>query len=158
MNELDHVDPRLIELALVANVAERESALWSRFTENLARADAAMAEAAEEPFVAGSTGQLTEYPGFKVAARCDELALRLYRALTEGQDEAIERIAAPRDPLRRLGGAEYDSSLGTSRQRGMIAFHPPLFLSRWSWQRSRSFRKLSGHWGGGPSSVSCCSW
>jgi len=56
MNELDHVDPRLIELALVAKVAERESALWSRFTENLARADAAMAEAAEEPFVAGSTG------------------------------------------------------------------------------------------------------
>ena len=53
-----------------------------------------MAEAAKEPFVAGSTGQLTEHPGWKVAARCDELALRLYRVLTEGQDEAIERMAA----------------------------------------------------------------
>ena len=53
-----------------------------------------MADAAKEPFVEGSTGQLTEHPGFKVAARRDELALRLYRVLTEGRDEAIERIAA----------------------------------------------------------------
>jgi len=92
--ELEQVDLRKIELAFIAGVAERELALWSRLTENLARAEAAMADAAKEPFVAGSTGQLTEHPGFKVAARCDELALRLYRVLTEGQDEAIERMAA----------------------------------------------------------------
>ena len=63
-----------------------------------------MAEAAKEPFVAGSTGQLTEHPGFKVAARCDELAVRLYRDLTAGQDEAIERLVAAKPvaphPLR----------------------------------------------------------
>jgi hypothetical protein len=45
-----------------------------------------------------------EHSGFKVAARCDELALRLYRALTEGQDEAIERLVAAKpvapNPLR----------------------------------------------------------
>ena len=92
--ELESLDLRKIELAFIAGMAERELALWSRFTENLARAHAAMAEAAKVPFVAGSTGQLTEHPGFKVAARCDELALRLYRELTEGQDEAIERMAA----------------------------------------------------------------
>jgi hypothetical protein len=92
--ELERADLRVIELAFIATLSERESALWSRFTENLARADEAMAEAAKQPFVAGSTGQLTEHPGFKVAARCDELALRLYRVLTEGQDEAIERMAA----------------------------------------------------------------
>ena len=94
--ELEQMDPRRIELAFIAGMAERELALWSRFTENLARADAAMAEAAKEPFVAGSTGQLTEHPGFKIAARCDELALRLYRVLTEGQDDFIERMAAAR--------------------------------------------------------------
>ena len=93
---LESVDLRKIEAAFVATICKREAALWSRFTENLARADAATAEAAKEPFVAGSTGQLTEHPGFKVAARCDELALRLYRALTEGQDEAIEKMAAAR--------------------------------------------------------------
>ena len=50
-----------------------------------------MAEAAKEPFVAGSTGQLTEHPGFKVAARCDELAIGC-TALTTGQDDFIERL------------------------------------------------------------------
>ena len=34
---LESVDLRKIELAFIAAVAERESALWSRFTENLAR-------------------------------------------------------------------------------------------------------------------------
>ena len=88
---LESVDLRKIELAFIAAVTERESALWSRFTENLARADEAMAEAAKEPFVAGSTGQLTEHPGYKVAARCDELALKLWRVLSEGEGEFIER-------------------------------------------------------------------
>lgn len=94
--ELESVDLCKIELAFITTVSERELALWERFTANLAKADAAMAEAAKEPFVAGSTGQLTEHPGFKVAARCDELALRLYRVLTDGQDEVIERMAARR--------------------------------------------------------------
>jgi hypothetical protein len=60
---------------------DREEALWARFRDNLAKAESASAEAAKEPFVKGSTGQLTEHPGFKIAARCDELALRLYREL-----------------------------------------------------------------------------
>ena len=94
--ELESLDLRKIELAFIAAVAERELALWSRFTENLARADEAMAEAAKEPIVEGSTGQQVENPLFKVAARCDELALRLYRDLTAGQDDFIEKLAAAR--------------------------------------------------------------
>ena len=39
--ELEQLDLRQIELAFIAGVAERELALWSRFTENLARADEA---------------------------------------------------------------------------------------------------------------------
>ena len=39
-------------------------------------------------------GQLVEHPGFKVAARCDELALRLYAKLTEGQDGLLGDLAA----------------------------------------------------------------
>ena len=76
------------------HVCEREQALWARFDENLARADAAMAEAIQEPFVHGSTGQLVEHPGFKTAARCDELALRIYAKLTEGQDGLLADLAA----------------------------------------------------------------
>jgi hypothetical protein len=42
-------------------------------------------------------GQPISYPlrpGFRVAAGCDELALKLDRALTEGEDEFIEKLGA----------------------------------------------------------------
>jgi hypothetical protein len=40
---------------------------------------------------------LAEHPGFRVAARCDELALRLDRTLSDRQDELIARMAAAGD-------------------------------------------------------------
>lgn len=85
-------------LAVVAGYTEhmvaRESSLWRRFTANLEAAEKAMEAARAEPFVTGSTGQPVEHPGFKTAARCDELALKLYRVLTEGQVEALAGITA----------------------------------------------------------------
>lgn len=36
-----------------------------------------MEAAASEPWVKGSMGQLKPYPGFMVAARCDEVAAKL---------------------------------------------------------------------------------
>ena len=93
MTELERYEMLEVATGFVTVAAERELGLWSRFSENLKTAEAAKAEAAKDPFVEGSTGQLTEHPGFKVAARCDELALRLYRELTAGQDELIAKIA-----------------------------------------------------------------
>ena len=77
---------------------ERENALWARMAENLQVAQRALSEAVREPFTTGSTGQLVEHPGFRVAARADELALKLYRALTAGQDELIESMGRELGP------------------------------------------------------------
>lgn len=55
--------------------------LVDRLVTNLRVADEAMVEAEADPFVKGSTGQLTEHPGFKVAARCDGTAISLARQL-----------------------------------------------------------------------------
>lgn len=60
---------------------------------NLSVAEEAMGEARRNPWVKGSTGQLREHPGFAVAARCDEQALRLYRELTGGLDELLASLA-----------------------------------------------------------------
>jgi hypothetical protein len=46
------------------------------------------------PVRSSSTGQPAEHPGFKVAARCDELALRLYGELMADADELVDKIAA----------------------------------------------------------------
>ena len=94
MTDAERVELRSVALSFMQHVCRREQALWARFDANVARADAAMAEAIEEPFVQGSTGQLVEHPGFKTAARCDELALRLYAKLTEGQDGLLADLAA----------------------------------------------------------------
>ena len=94
VTEAERAELRSVALGFVQHVCGREEALWARFHANLARAEAAMAEAIEEPFVKGSTGQLVEHPGFKVAARCDDLALRLYAKLTEGQDGLLGDLAA----------------------------------------------------------------
>ncbi len=55
--------------------------LLSRLIDNRIHAVNALETAGLEPFVAGSTGQLTEHPGFKVAARCDGVAISLARQL-----------------------------------------------------------------------------
>lgn len=83
-----------------------------RLVQNLRVADDAMAAAELKPFVKGSTGQMTEHPGFKVAARCDGQAISLARQLkltplvrnlatsedTE-EEEEYDPIAAARDDL-----------------------------------------------------------
>jgi hypothetical protein len=51
--------------------------LTARLDANLRAAQAAMDAAQAEPWVTGSTGQPKAHPGFAVAARCDEVALRL---------------------------------------------------------------------------------
>ena len=96
VTEAERAELRSVALGFVQHVCGREEALWARFHANLARAEAAMAEAIEEPFVKGSTGQLVEHPGFKVAARCDDLALRLYAKLTEDRTDywGISRLRA----------------------------------------------------------------
>ena len=94
MTEAERAELRSVALSFMQHVCGREEALWARFDENLVRAEAAMALAVGEPFVKGSTRQLVEHPGFKVAARCDELALRLYAKLTEGQDGLVGDLSA----------------------------------------------------------------
>lgn len=55
--------------------------LVDRLVVNLRLAEEATALAEETPFVEGSTGQLTEHPGFKVAHRCDGQAVSFARQL-----------------------------------------------------------------------------
>lgn len=94
MTESERARLRAVTMSFATHMCEREQALWERFHANLARVEVAMADAARDPFVKGSTGQLTEHPGFRVAARCDELALRLYAKLTEGQDGLVSDAVA----------------------------------------------------------------
>lgn len=52
-----------------------------RLVQNLRTAALHMKLADAEPLVEGSTGQLTEHPSYKVAARCDNTAVSLARQL-----------------------------------------------------------------------------
>ena len=60
-----------------------ETQLGERIAANVTTAEKAMKAAMAEPWVKGSTGQKRAHPGFDVAARCDELALRLTVELRE---------------------------------------------------------------------------
>jgi hypothetical protein len=51
--------------------------LKARLDANLEAARSALEAAIGDPWVAGSMGQLKPHPGFSVAARCDEVALKL---------------------------------------------------------------------------------
>ena len=88
--------------------------MWARFRANLTAAEEAMKAAEAEPFVIGSTGQPVEHPGFKTAARCDALALRLYKELTDGQVPAIAGVIAN-------NGHSSSSSSSPSRTRPRLA-------------------------------------
>ena len=65
----------------LSDPTESDLRMVDRLVQNLRAADEAMALAEATPFVEGSTGQLTEHPGFKVAARCDGQAISLARQL-----------------------------------------------------------------------------
>ena len=79
-------------------LCERELQLHARLDANLDAAEAAMKAAQAEPWVQGSTGQPKPHPGFAVAKACDEMALALYREITDGLDELIPKLGRlPRD-------------------------------------------------------------
>ena len=77
-----------------------------RFVSNLQAAEELMADALEEPFVKGSTGQTTEHPGFKVATRCDAQAVSYARQLK--LTPFVRNLAASEDPDE---AEEYDPIL-----------------------------------------------
>ena len=65
--------------------------LEARFEANVAVAHETLRAALADPWVKGSTGQKVAHPGFSVAAKCDEVALRLaaeVRAARRGVPDA----------------------------------------------------------------------
>jgi hypothetical protein len=60
---------------------DADAPVLERVILNRQAAERAHAEAAAEPWVTGSTGQLVAHPGFAVAARCDQVAVSLARQL-----------------------------------------------------------------------------
>lgn len=68
-------------LAELGEPTRADVRLLERLILNLMEADKLLAVAAKKPFVSGSTGQLTEHPGFKVAARCEGVAISIARQL-----------------------------------------------------------------------------
>ena len=75
---------RVLHVDVIKSLDEPTKAdlrMVDRFVQNLQAADGLMAEALAQPFVEGSTGQMTEHPGFKVATRCDAQAVSFARQL-----------------------------------------------------------------------------
>ena len=64
-----------------------ERQLAERVKANVAAAEQAMKAAVVEPWVKGSTGQPRAHPGFAVAERCDELALKFAEELRRSRRE-----------------------------------------------------------------------
>ena len=101
-------DLRADALASLDEPTKADLRLLDRFVQNLQSADEVHTEATAEPFVEGSTGQITEHPGFKVAARCDGTALSIARQLKltpfvrdrDTDDDATEETEAD-DPILR---------------------------------------------------------
>lgn len=87
---------------------ETSAALLERFVLNLQEADNALAQAAAEPFTAGSMGQVVAHPGFGVSKGCEAAALSAARQLCltpatrsrAGDDSGDEGNSA--DPLAAL--------------------------------------------------------
>lgn len=106
----DNRRQQLLELSasLINTASERELALAARLEANLETAAEAMAAARAEPYVEGSQGQLRPHPGFTVAARCDEIASKLYAQITAEQGELIANVGGElrrTDPSVRLRAA-----------------------------------------------------
>ena len=75
-------------------MVEREERLWARFRANLEAAERAMRRPRRSRSWSARPANRWSIPGFKTAARCDELALRLYKELTDGQVAAAAGIIA----------------------------------------------------------------
>ena len=85
---------------------------------NLIEAETALKVAAKEPYITGSRDQVTEHPGFRIAARCESTAIAIATKLgvigairqqpeteeEEKPEQAVEdELAAIR--RRKAGGA-----------------------------------------------------
>jgi hypothetical protein len=78
----------------IVELSEREELLWERFRENVAAAAELLEVARQQPLVKGSTGQQRANPLFDAAARCDRVALDLWRELAAGRLEAARDLGA----------------------------------------------------------------
>lgn len=91
---------------LGGEIQPTEAKLLERMVLNLLHAEASMAEAAKEPFVQGSQGQLVAHAGFAIAARCDERALTTARQLKltplARQSGRTDPDEAPADPFAQI--------------------------------------------------------
>lgn len=91
---------------------EVSAALLDRLVLNLREAEGMLAAAAGEPFVAGSTGQMTAHPGWGAARGCEASALAAARQLRltpatrlaakDGDDDGIGRDEGPFAALDQL--------------------------------------------------------
>lgn len=70
----DHPKPSRLEVELI-----------NRLVLNLMYADHLLEIAGEQPIVTGSTGQQSDHPGFRVAARCDSTAIAIAKQLQSGR-------------------------------------------------------------------------
>jgi hypothetical protein len=76
---------------------------------NLVEAETALRVAAQEPYTAGSRDQLTEHPGFRLAARCEATALAIATKLgvigavrASVEDEEDEKPQGVEDELAEI--------------------------------------------------------
>lgn len=76
---------------------------------NLAEAETALKVAAQEPYTSGSKDQLTEHPGFRLAARCQATALAIATKLgvigavkASAEDEKDEKPQGVGDELAAI--------------------------------------------------------
>jgi hypothetical protein len=98
------------------------SMLLERLVANLLVAEAAMQEAAGEITVKGQKGSPAAHPGFGVAAKCDEVALRIAAELRHrgvpppaGKPEGLDAL----DQLRaRRGARGAGEGNGAAARRG----------------------------------------
>jgi uncharacterized membrane protein len=83
---------------------------------NLVEAETALKVAAADPYTAGSRDQVTEHPGFRIAARCESTALAIANKLgvldcakrtDESTDEAgpVERVEDELAAIRKRKAA-----------------------------------------------------
>ena len=61
----------------IAEPSRLEVELVDRMILNLIEAETALKVAAREPYITGSRDQVTEHPGFRIAARCEGTALAI---------------------------------------------------------------------------------
>ena len=77
--------------------------LLERLRANLAQAKAAMEAAQADPFPVTGSGYVREHPGFAVASRCDDAAVKIARQLRLAGEELPAEVENPFDELAARG-------------------------------------------------------